>query len=420
MKNDGVFVLVGVSTRALAESAVKSGFNVVAFDFFADLDQQALCKVTTPAQGGRRSMVTNLLELAREEILSGSPEAGGVRGVICASGPENHPEALRWFWERGLLVGNSPDTLERVRNPFLLEEALRGTDVCFPETHHWERSIGLLGRGKRWLIKPLRGGGGRGIRVLESGGEGLLGKKVVGEGKYVIQEFVPGLPCSATFAADGRRAQMIGASLQLIAGCPGKPFRYGGNIAPLSPPRGLTPPFWKEKLAEAAHALVSRFALKGLNTVDFILNGEGIWILEVNPRWSGSVELFEYLRGRPLFSEHLSACALGDSEGRGEQGGAPWSPCRPTSARNPRQAYWGKAILYAPHDFRVAREWRWEQVYLLGMRDIPRPGTLIKAGHPVCTVLAAGSSPANCWRRLSEKLKWALWTLEGKRVQAVR
>jgi len=390
------------------------------FDFFADMDQQAFCPVITPERRGRKLTVPALLELAQNEIRSGAGKGGGIGGLVLASGPENHPEALRWFWERGLLLGNSPHTLQQVRNPFRLAEAVRDTGVRFPETYPWEPGPRLPGGARRWLVKPLRGGGGRGIRPLPPAGRSRSGAVIAGEGTCVIQEFVPGLACSATFAADGKRAVVIGASLQLLAGRPERPFGYGGNIVPLIPPEALRPPFWRERLVEATRALTARFGLRGLNTVDFILNAEGIWILEVNPRWSGSVELFEQLRGKPLFPLHLSACSgegLGDRDERGGGMGLAWGP---DLAGCPGPACRGKAILYAPYDFKVSPEWPWEQLYRWGMRDIPQPGTPVKAGRPVCTVLAAGDSWAHCRRQLAAKLEWALRTLEGRRIQAVR
>jgi predicted ATP-grasp superfamily ATP-dependent carboligase len=35
-----------------------------------------------------------------------------------------------------------------------------------------------------------------------------------------------------------------------------------------------------------------------------------------------------------------------------------------------------------------------------GVRDVPHPGEVIRAGHPICTVLASGPTRARCQARL--------------------
>jgi predicted ATP-grasp superfamily ATP-dependent carboligase len=100
-------------------------------------------------------------------------------------------------------------------------------------------------------------------------------------------------------------------------------FYYKGNIVPLEIGESMDYEHLISKINDLAGCLTLCFGLKGVNTVDFILNSEGVWVLEVNPRWSASVELIERYLGKSLFDEHLRACAGGGiaSIFRGGSGG---------------------------------------------------------------------------------------------------
>src|SRR5262245_35501291 len=65
----------------------------------------------------------------------------------------------------------------------------------------------------------------------------------------------------------------------------------------------------------------------------------------------------------------------------------------------------GKAIVFAVGDVcaRRSREWLWSS----NVADVPRPGTLIRRGEPICTVFAEASSPEECYavlRRRAERI----------------
>lgn len=169
---------------------------------------------------------------------------------------------------------------------------------------------------RRWLLKPTFSAGGSGIRFLEAskgdrlwlgakpdrggtGGGTGGGKGPCGFPAYVIQEFVDGTSCSAVFVADGRRAEVIGVSRQLI-GDPdfgGRGFAYCGNIIPVDVPMGSA----AEEIERLCAGLTADLGLKGVNCIDFILKDERVWFLEINPRYSASMELLEIYRD-PSFS----------------------------------------------------------------------------------------------------------------------
>jgi predicted ATP-grasp superfamily ATP-dependent carboligase len=360
----------------MTESADEAHVAVTGIDFFGDLDCRG--KMLLPQGGGAESGSRGLLETAR---------GLGARPLVYGAGIENHGQALQYWEERELLLGNGSKALAQARNPFRLRESLGRTGLRMPEFFGADR----MPPAGEWLLKPLFRGGGHGIcRLPEDTAElrRVLSRLEAPE-RYIVQAFQKGLPASMTFLANGSSALPLGASYQLNAEDKGiNSFYYTGSIVPLKPAH---PAFW-EDMARAAARLTEDFGLVGLNTLDFMLCGDTVLVLELNPRWSASVELIEAWIGRRLFADHMKAC----------QGALPeWAKREDEFAS--RQFY-GKRILYAGEGI-IVGDYRegWGPLYNGGVRDLPRPGVLIKQGEPLCTVLAEGATKEECSRRLAEK-----------------
>ena len=99
-------------------------------------------------------------------------------------------------------------------------------------------------------------------------------------------------------------------------------------------------------------------------------------VLEVNPRYCASMELVERASGASVFALHRAAC----------EGELPDRPVETSGA-------WGKAIVYAARTVAVPDTVPW---LAQGVRDVPHPGEVIRAGHPICTVFARGDTRAPC------------------------
>ncbi len=103
-----------------------------------------------------------------------------------------------------------------------------------------------------------------------------------------LQRWVPGRTFGATFLSDGSSASLLGVCSGRFTKHAGRPFVYAGSLGPVALGEEFTEPM--ERMG--AH-VVQQSALKGLFNVDLIIDGEVIWLLEVNPRWSASCELIE-------------------------------------------------------------------------------------------------------------------------------
>src|ERR687892_1805177 len=187
-------LLIALSARMLADLARRDARRVVAFDLFGDLDlRRTASRVVTPSElggGGLRALVD-----------AAATESAG--GVVYGASFENHPALVARLAERHALLGNAPGTLRAVRNPASVGAALREVGVPYPRTF----VTAPPEPSRRWLRKPLRGGGG--TRVREWRGGAL-------PASAFVQERIDGLACSAAAVGDGVGAGVLGLTAQLL------------------------------------------------------------------------------------------------------------------------------------------------------------------------------------------------------------
>jgi uncharacterized protein len=366
-------LLVGVSVRAMAESARRSGYELAALDAFGDLDLQSTCEAHSVTRDFGWEYSPRALQAASRDL--------AFDAVAYTSNLENYPAVVKQFARAGQLIGNSPETLRRVRHWPSLSATLTRGGYLTPETIF--PGSGQTPRPEReWLVKPIRSGGGHGVAFWRK--QRLPGRS------FLLQEYLPGEPISAAFVANGNRAVVLGLAEQLIGraefGTSG--FTYCGNLLP---PLQDGPALAREVLAQVqgiADLLAREFGLVGVNGIDMILAGEKLYVIEVNPRYSASMELIERAYGLPIFDLHYRAVTRGEL------------PDYDLSATGwPDGTYYAKAIVYAEQDFTAldTREWMSQ-----GVRDVPHPGEEMKRGYPVCTVLAGGETREECMRELVE------------------
>jgi predicted ATP-grasp superfamily ATP-dependent carboligase len=366
-------VIVGASARGLAESAATAGFQVLAVDAYGDLD--LLARARTIALPG--DLGVEWSPAAAVRVLDGVPCAA----VAYVSNLENHPASLARLAAGRRLWGNTAEAVRRVRDPIRLARELTRRGLEAPRVCVGPRAPGGGGE-TAWLVKPRRSGGGNGIRPWTAG-------DTVPRASY-LQERVVGIAGSITFVADGRRAVALGLSRQLM----GEPvfgvsgFRYCGSLL-CGGPEPLFPQ--EAALARRAEALAAAttdaFGLVGLNGIDFVARDGVPWPVEVNPRYSASMELVERVHGVSLFGLHAEACS-----GRLPAAGA---LCRPAA----RVA--GKGIVYATDEVIMGHLRRWWCD--ADVRDVPRPGERMATGQPICTVFAEDATEAGCRAALAAR-----------------
>ncbi len=294
-------LIVGGSGRAAAASAIRRGYEPWVIDLFADTDTQAMA-TTIRCENYPDGFVALANQVPPMEWMY----TGGL---------ENYPDIVDAISERHRLIGNGGQVLNQVRHPWSVATMATIAGCRMPDTLHG--AVTILAPG-RWLCKSFHGAGGIGVREFEPG---------VDTADTYVQQFVNGTPLSAAF--EGGR--LIGISEQLCGTTwlHATGFQYAGNLRRDDAPHRST----FQRLGD----VFSRwYQLVGPWGIDAIEEGDSILVLEVNPRYTASMELFE--NGLPA-----------------------------------------KAIYYAP-----------QQITFPGVEgdrfaDIPNLGTVIEAGQPVLT-----------------------------------
>lgn len=338
-------LLVAQSSRMLAQSAARAGLSVCAIDHFADADTRrhaAVCFAIPPTANGFDA--TGLLETAAR--------LGPISGLIYGSGLDTCPDVVEKLAQGRELFGNPPDILRLVHAPRRFFPLLDRLAIPYPETC-FSPPENLGG----WLIKPGCGEGGKGV--------GFAATKNPPPANAYFQRQIPGDAMSLLFIADGKQVRVIGFNTQWIAGHdPGQPFLFAGAVN-----RAHLDKAQRASVAEYAGKLAAALGLVGLNSLDFIVENGSCRVLELNPRPSATMALYDDDYSEGLLLAHIAACrgALLES--------------RPGPVRALR-------IIYAPQAIRIGEGIHWRQ----GCADIPNPGTLVAAGEPLCSLMVQGQN----------------------------
>lgn len=340
--------ILGASARAATFSALEAGYGVVAADLFADADLAERCPATKV-----ETWPNGFADWLAEQEVDGWLYTGGL---------ENYPELVDTMATIAPLLGNRGDVLRKIGSPKLLCDCLALAGCLMPETSDIAPGDSEVG----WLKKSLRSCGGLEIERYESPSKHPQAND--NKSAHYYQRWVAGLPVSAVYVAAGGECTLLGLTEQVIdrRWTHGGEFQYAGSIGPLEPD-----PDRDRMLVLAGETLARKFSLTGLFGIDFVMDAERKpWVIEVNPRYTASMELVEQITGLSMLATHVMACTRGE---------LPASPV-PKSTRG-----YGKAYLFAQRELTI------KNCPTVAMADIPSVGRTIAAGQPIATVFAEAS-----------------------------
>jgi predicted ATP-grasp superfamily ATP-dependent carboligase len=347
-------LVVGLSARALSQSARAAGYAPLAADLFRDLDTRAAAEACIRIESDlEQRLKWGPLITALETLAAGREPVG----IVCGSGFEDRPGILDRLAERWPLLGNRGDVVARVKDPARLAGLCEVRGIPHPKWSQAQRD--------GWLCKRVGGAGGSHITADEGR-----------PGRRYWQERVGGSPASALVLGAGDRAMVLGLSEQWCDPSPSAPYRYGGAVRP-----ALLSAEFAAALSEAAMAVAEAAGLRGLNSVDFLVRPDGWHLIDVNPRPGATLDVFRPAASS-LFALHVEACG----------GRLPAQPPAFDGAAAARIVYARRALASVPHfDW---PEWT---------ADRQPPETTLGAGDPVCTVLAEAETPAEARRLVDER-----------------
>jgi predicted ATP-grasp superfamily ATP-dependent carboligase len=371
MGSRGAILIAAASGRALAASARRAGYVPLVADYFADEDTVAMAGACVRLSNGL------VAGMQADELLPALETLGVAHdpvGIVCGTGFEDRPELLARISEKWKLIGNDASTVARTKDPLAFEQICRACEVPHPPI-----TLGDPPVSDAWLLK--RGGGAGGMHIAPTDASRSSA------GGYYFQRRVSGRAISALFAADGLRALILGFSEQWTSPTPKAPFRYGGAVRPAEIGSRML-----DALTSAIHRLVKALPLVGLNSADFIVDGETFWLLEVNPRPGATLDIFDRADAS-LFTLHRAACErVLPSD---------WLDARDASA---------SAIVYAMHAIASFPALEWPE----WATDRPHPGTPIKSGEPLCSVHAFASSAVEARRLVHERVEFILGSASAR------
>lgn len=341
--------LMGASTRAMAFSALRAGLRPWCADLFGDTDLRNLCSVHTIAL---EDYPNGFLSIASQ-----FPTAP----ILFTGGLENHPQFLQRMSQQRPLWGCSSASIAKVRDPFFLFDLWQKHGVAALPV---SKRVPKIDFQNRWLRKPLQSAGGLNISLVRD--------STKTHSAYYFQKYKDGVPISCLYCMARGQAKFLGATLQLV-GEPAifaQPFQYCGNIVlPLQESSDIT---------AIGQALCAVNGLQGLLGVDAILMDQ-IYPVEVNPRYTASVEILEYAKQESFLLKH---CQCFDTSLNIKDSMSPLP-----------SGFLGKAILYAPVEFTFPEKGPWLGTtqdtnnlwQMPRFADVPKSGMRIGKGDPIFT-----------------------------------
>jgi uncharacterized protein len=341
------------SGRYLAQSATQAGHTVWVADCFADTDTQEAATRWKKLPAFSELDASNLLQLLTTFT------NGQDCNLVCGSGVEIFHAILTQLPENIHYLGNSSNTIEKIKNPSLFFPLLAQHQLPYPATQ-----LEQPNSNETWLFKEHTGLGGTHI---------IPSTKQLGDKRGYFQQKIIGDSASILFLADGKKTQPISINKQIVTDKQPRPFQ----LAAIESLFVITETH-RQLLYQAIDIITQETGLVGLNSLDFIIDdNEQLFILEINPRPSASAEL---VNTELLFQHHLQAC-------QGKQ-----TLDIPIIAN---ANHTGLYYLYAPQAVTISLKMNWPKQ----SHDLPQAGTIIEANQPICTIIVADSDTERCQQK---------------------
>jgi predicted ATP-grasp superfamily ATP-dependent carboligase len=345
-------LVIGYNTRHIICSAKRAGYYVESVSHYEDRDLI------------RCGDVTRFIRDEFAGVISDSDYAGVkalIKGLdydhaILAAGFET--------LEIPRTAGNPPSLSRFINDKGYLRAKLQSLGYSVPKHYSLADNLPFP-----VILKPKRGAGGfknvlvkdeehlqRSIEQYQENGWG---------DDFLIQEYVRGIDASASVLSTGEEAVTVAINEQLIGlknlG-PMRRFSFCGSLTPLKTS-------YAKEIENISNSLAVDLGLVGTNGIDFIIGPSGPIVIEINPRFQGTLDTIEGSLGVNLVEAHIKSC-------EGEL--IPRAKYRRFACR---------MIGFAEQDFYVAKACN-RAHYM----DIPRKGTNIERAKPIISAIGYGKT----------------------------
>jgi len=371
-------LVVGIDTVSVAKSAKEAGYRIYAADYFGDIDLRRICSGFAAIIKQKRGKSCGKIESklrpeAFLEMTKSLLERHEIDAILLSSGLDDFFDVLHGLNDLIPILGNSSEVIERVRRKPGFFEELKSLRIAHPETiivkDVDEAKAAAAEIRYPVVIKPIRGFGGAGIRTAQDSKQierAFLEASLVSK-DLLVQEFINGVHTSMSFLGAEKNVKILTINEQMLGLrflFQQEPFGYCGNIVPLHFANSIL-----ESCKRVTEKISSHFGLKGSNGIDLVISEDGTpYVMEVNPRFQGTLECVERVLGMNLVKSHIDAC-LHDS--------------LPT-IRERISTFCTRLILYAPE--RIVAP---DLTVFPDVRDVPLPRAIIEKREPLCSIITA-------------------------------
>jgi predicted ATP-grasp superfamily ATP-dependent carboligase len=327
---------------------------VSAIDAFADIETSALADSSRVVEYDSQGFNAEALLRAVRAM-----NTGGFLGFVYGSGFEAQPALLQKIAAILPLLGNTAATVLAVKTAAVFFAGLRQHQIPFPAVID---NLAQMLPGQTYLKKFAAGCGGSHISYATA-------VDAARQTNHYYQQQLSGRAVSLLFIATWQGLEVIGFNEQWLCPATATPFRYGGAVSNTA----LAPEI-KQQLVSAAQQLTAAFALIGLNSLDAIVHGDMVYVLEINPRLTATVDLYAH---ENLLQRHVLACQR-----------ASYSYEDLQADPNVRQSSTAHAVVYAQTAITIASAVDWPD-WAVDIPSIVAGSELaVAAGDPVCSVIA--------------------------------
>ena len=303
-------LLIGINTRSVLNSALKLNYDIYSTSYFSTSDTPSI-KNQKIILNENEDESCGIFEdqFSSENIINISKDfLAEVDYIIPISGISPHD--LDKKYQKKILGNKNTKDIENKFNFYneIKDEFL--TPLTFkPNDIHEATEINKNYPDKSFILKPLNGSGGYNIQLLNNDNYNEYNDM-----KMLMQEYITGINLSSSVLASENNAKTITNSRLLTINDykNNNNFIYTGNIVPLTKESILENIKGIDKLNTKmniiSEKLIKHFNLIGSNGVDYILNENGLYVIEINPRIQGTFECVEQAFGINMLEAHIKAC----------------------------------------------------------------------------------------------------------------
>jgi len=361
---EATLIIAAIAAHPYVVMAIEAGYKVVCIDAFGDADTQALAYAwhQIPIKNDQFD-ADALIALLDKNVYS------NVVGFCYGAGFEQQPALLMEVATRYQLLGNGAEVVTRCKQPKIFFEACQALSIPTPPVQLTPPTFK-----DGWLVKLVGGSGGSHVQHASDW------RFEVSSNRYYQQALVGEL-CSCVFLAHGAYTHVLGFNRQWISPGADSPFRWGGVVSQVVLDERV-----RKIVIDYINKLSKYIDLKGINSIDFIVDGIDCWVLELNPRLSASASLYTLLRGN-LMDWHVTT-------GRGQV---------PNETSNLQQievktVSCAMQVIYADNPLKIAADMQWPG----WVQHIPHAGQCFSNGQPL-VVIRASAATATAAKQLLEQ-----------------